>query len=69
MNKLSGNILDMEIDTNTFKVKRFPIQKTTQKNHIKLRFKTIHSTGLIMFARGANKKDFLSVELYRGKIR
>ncbi|XP_066924868.1 EGF and laminin G domain-containing protein-like [Clytia hemisphaerica] len=60
---------DMEIGVDTFKVYRFPKQITTQKNHIKLRFKTIHSTGLIMFAQGANKKDFLSVELFRGKIR
>ena len=62
-------IADVEIEANTFKVYRYQTQVTTQKNHIKLRFKTIHATGLIMFAQGANKKDFLSVELYRGKIR
>ena len=44
-------------------------QRTSQKTHIRVTFKTIHATGLIMFAQGANKLDFVSMELYRGKIR
>ena len=58
----------MEIDQNAFKIFR-QVQRSSQKNHIKLRFKTVHATGLLVFAQGANKKDFLSLELYRGKIR
>ena len=60
--------LVLEIDKNAFKLYRQE-QVTTQKNHIKLRFKTIYATGLLVFAQGANKKDFLSLELYRGKVR
>lgn len=60
--------VEIALKKNSFRVYR-QLQKTTQKNHIKLRFKTIHATGLIMFARGANKKDYLSIELFRGKIR
>jgi len=60
--------IEIEMSKNSFRVYR-QVQKTSQKNHIKLRFKTIHSTGLIMFVQGANKRDYLSLELYRGKIR
>ena len=60
--------LVIELPQDSFKVHR-QTHKKSQKNHIKLRFKTIHATGLLMFAQGPNKKDFLSMELYRGKIR
>ena len=61
-------VVEIEVKKNSFRVYR-QMQKTTQKNYVNLRFKTIHATGLIMLVRGANKKDYLSIELYRGKIR
>ena len=65
---LAGCSAVIEIEQGAFKLYRQE-QTISQKNHIKLRFKTIQATGLIMFVQGANKKDFLTVELVRGKIR
>lgn len=65
--------LDKVVDTGTEKEGGFKVfrqeQRTSQFNHVKLRFKTIHATGLILLAQGSNKKDFVSVELFRGKVR
>ena len=58
----------VQIEENAFRVWR-QVQKTTQKNHVKVRMKTIDATGMIMFAQGADKQDFLTVELVSGKIR
>ena len=60
--------VDIEINANAFRVLR-QSQVTTQKNYIKLRFKTMEATGLIMLAQGADKEHFLSMELFRGKLR
>ena len=59
---------EVDIQRGAFKLYRQE-QTSSQKNNIKIRFRTIHATGLIMFAQGANKKDYLTLELVRGKIR
>ncbi|XP_012566541.2 contactin-associated protein like 5-3 [Hydra vulgaris] len=59
---------DIEISSDAFRVFHQE-QITTRENYIKLRFKTIEATGLIMLAQGADKERFLSMELFRGKIR
>ncbi|XP_065666081.1 contactin-associated protein like 5-3 isoform X2 [Hydra vulgaris] len=63
-----SSVAEIDVDTNSFFIFRQPPFET-QKNHIKFRFKTIDASGLIMLAQGATKENFLSIELFRGKIR
>ncbi|XP_065666075.1 contactin-associated protein-like 2 isoform X1 [Hydra vulgaris] len=60
--------VELDFSTSGFRILRMN-QITTQNNYIKLRFKTTEATGLIFFAQGASKTEFLSMELFRGKIR